>query len=534
MASTPESALLKVLVNLLPADAVNKVASAVSTNIGKRGSSLTNSAINRSIRKKAGQFVLSFPMISSDRLSFDALRIIRRNLEFRNANDIITYLSNTPVTTIDTDDDVSDPSSILNTLDSGLVLESTATPDGKKYVVVNEEQGTQHQFENAVAEVMKENSVPFDEMFNMDSLNEATLPAHFVKKQTEAKQVAADKIRAKEILQAKTFSKKNLVDATALIDKYKDQTNSSFESALQALTKWKEYMYGDKKWQLGVKERVGLITESQQELPLFTLLDEDDVAKAQAPTDKTGLRVEKVTPARLKEVNEYQPIYLDATRRYLIRNSKDNGAASQPFESRFRFAVKEVAHTISSTDAVKALTSSSKNSNFLSMVVRWTSGEIKLFSDLLLKVNDARDRASFQSKGGRSLNTLNSYNQVDYIQRQFATMGKGSAKNRVIPNAALVVTRDDIEEVRSKSGIDMLYNTGAVTKFMASYLLVDFIVVDEPADVVYIFDVSSRSFDKYSLSSLSDLVMGLDSGSANRGADLNKFKTALSRIKTIR
>ncbi len=479
------------------------------------------SAYSRSIRAKASKYILQFPMITSQNVSFDSLNVVRKNLELRNTSDIITYLNNQPLVDVGgdgTDDDRTNAEFALSDIHKNYAFAESIDP----HILKTE-------FRNSMNET-------FGGMFNTTSLNEATLPAKYAKEKNLKKSFLEDSDTARVLLKTKNPDKKDINVASQLIKKYDSFEGKLPSNMVSALKKWRDY-YNNDPHKVGVKQKLeDKPTNLKEELPLFTLLDEDDKSPNLDKFGSSGNSIQKsvITSKNIKQMNDYQPVYASATRTYTVDGK------SEIFTKNINFAVKMVTHSISSNELVKTLSNRSRNTNFLSMIVRWTSGEIKLFSDIIFNVKASRELATNRSSGGRALGSLTSSHEGDWLQRMTAVvagerngeeLAKKIGKQRVIPNAALVLSREELDKVRYASGIDYFAQPQYVKSIMSTYLLVDFVVIDEPEDSVYFYNVYSKDFDRYQLSRLETVVERADTGTPNKPVSDSKLKSFLMGVR---
>ena len=498
-----------------------------SRKVGDVGSNFMAGAASRSVRYRAADLIQQFPVIMSQDVSQDTALAIRRELEIRSANDMAAVIANQPVYTYDSSVDSDQPKPTAD-IHQNINLSSDSRTEGLK-----------PEFElndNVLTEANNVLSIPVEEMFNTSSLNEATIPAGYATFKRSEKEVAGDMIRAKEITQAHQPSEKDVKDAADLIEKYTHSNNETVNNAITKLTHWKEYQASDPN-ETGVKSIKNEDLEPSQEIPLFTLMEdvEDDVLKSMDKgkfKDSSHIRLEKkLGKVKIDQENSSRPIVLKANR--ILLDTKTKNTFNMPIE----VGVKTVMHPISSQEVIKVLSSSSRNTDMLSMIARFTSGEFKMLGDILFDYSRSRKLATNKSNGGRSMGRLRNFGTLSSTGR-FADIaartGKVKGIKHLIPNASLVVTRGELEAVRLKTGVDLLYKTSAVRKIINDYFLVDFIVVDEDQNKVYMYDLNSGTFDIYSTDDMITITKDykkLNSKPVDKD-DVNKKVDQLARIIT--
>lgn len=201
--------------------------------------------------------------------------------------------------------------------------------------------------------------------------------------------------------------------------------------------------------------------------------------------------------AYAKRDNSSQPLIISCRRRYVEKGGENKGSH---VDIDVTFGIKVISHVISSEDVIYFLSDTTKRSDFLTKIIRFTSGETKLFTDILFNTSKARKMAKVSSSSSKLLRNLNSLYDINQVKKAYASTGKGSKLQPIIPVTSMIVTRNEVEEIRRATGIDLIFSPKAVSKFMTEYMLIEFIVVDEVEDIVYKYNKEQGGFDKMKLS----------------------------------
>jgi|GEM_PF-2909439 len=206
----------------------------------------------------------------------------------------------------------------------------------------------------------------------------------------------------------------------------------------------------------------------------------------------------------IKKANDLTPTTVSATINWLV----DQQVVTQ----NITFGVKTVIHPVSSDDVVYYLSDTVKDSNKFFQLIRWTSGEIKLFKDLLLAVDMnkkmAKQNTSKDNYWWRKLSTMGKEAEVRKILGQ-ADLLKGK-KGSPIPTATLCISKQDVDNIKNIHGLDLISNTGAVYKIMKKLFLLSFVIVDETTQIAYIFNDNTRDFNHFSFDSLKNFAKEKD------------------------
>ena len=169
-----------------------------------------------------------------------------------------------------------------------------------------------------------------------------------------------------------------------------------------------------------------------------------------------------------------------------------------PVTKKISVGVKAVPHVAASNELIDAMSDMFSNSSVLLKFIRWTTGEISFFRDIVANYSEIQkaEKNSSDSNGHRMINHL----------KQYAT---GSALNmalreqsKFIPTTTLLLNKTDVEQIRTATGIDILRDTNA-KKMCADLALMTVMVIDENLDAVHIYDDNSQgSYELYSLKDL--------------------------------
>lgn len=179
----------------------------------------------------------------------------------------------------------------------------------------------------------------------------------------------------------------------------------------------------------------------------------------------------------VKKSNELVPTLLHM-RVYPIDTK--NGVELDPID--FVLGIKTTLHPVSSEEMIVNLCRGVKNNNTMFNFIRWTTGEIKFFKDFLFSVNeiklDALNNSNSANKWWTALKRRKNLNMIK------AALGR----DRMLPNATIVVTKDEIETIKDQYGYD-LSKPAMIHKLMDAYFLIAFVIVDPALQrVTFMFD----------------------------------------------
>ena len=228
--------------------------------------------------------------------------------------------------------------------------------------------------------------------------------------------------------------------------------------------------------------------------------------------DKNNIVKRDVVPKMLdsdsKKANEMVPTTLALK----VHVQDKGGAIRQTID--LLIGVKAVLHPVSSNEVINNL--SGERGKFFDFI-RWTSGEISFFKDFLFAVDDIKRDVVNKSRGGSGwFSVLKRTQARSNILKRFK--GKG-----YMPNATLIVTLDELQYLKSKTGMD-LTQEDAVKNLMNRYFLLGFIIVDSATESIQILDGrDGATFETLSFNSLKR------ESTSNSGAEFKEILKSMNK-----
>lgn len=158
--------------------------------------------------------------------------------------------------------------------------------------------------------------------------------------------------------------------------------------------------------------------------------------------------------------------------------------------------IKTVLHLIDSEDMIVNLERALQNKSGLFRFLRWTTGEISFFKDLVLHMDDLRFDAANQNSGKTPF-----FGNLKRMKRRGIGISGLSMPHGLIPNATLVVTSYEVDYLKNKYGI-LLKDASIAKKLMEVLDLMTFIVCDDSTGTIEILYDGDAAFQTYALESI--------------------------------
>jgi hypothetical protein len=204
----------------------------------------------------------------------------------------------------------------------------------------------------------------------------------------------------------------------------------------------------------------------------------------------------QITNTEIKKANELTPTQVSVDLEY-----QENGV---PQTRKITFGVKCVAHLIESNDIEYYLPNSVITRTPIMRAIQWTTGEIKFFRDFMFAIDEIKKTAiKGNNRSGfwwRRLQQLSKISKGRSSVLPFAKNPKNVKKP--IPTTTMVISKENVDGIRNRHGIDILAKPSFVNKIMNNFFLMTFIVVDESIETVYIYNDDVKDFNTFSFKSL--------------------------------
>lgn len=182
----------------------------------------------------------------------------------------------------------------------------------------------------------------------------------------------------------------------------------------------------------------------------------------------------------IKKANELVPTLLHMR----IYPMDKDGNQAPPID--FVLGIKATLHPISSDEMVVNICRGIKNESTFFNFIRWTTGEIRFFKDFVFAMNELKLDAINSGEGASK------WWSMLKRRKAIAKIKNVILPNKMLPNATIVVTQDEVNTIKDVYGYD-LNNMSLVNKLMSNYFLIAFVIVDPALQrVKFLFDGSTQ------------------------------------------
>lgn len=260
-----------------------------------------------------------------------------------------------------------------------------------------------------------------------------------------------------------------------------------------------------------------------------------DIEKSRLDMDKTRLDIANYNEKRINDINKQTkaPELLDQSKVAKLNTLAplmmtvnlqviDAQGHIQVIET--MVGVKTRCHYVDASMFPEVAEFPVKTMDKIGRKIKWKAGELKFGRDLVWqkreKKQTAFDKLDQNRRWYRRLYELSQRKGDALAARATKSGGKGlkglhsfiskREEYGLLPNATIVMTKNDIDNVKTSVNIDLL-NDSVAAKFCDDMFLISFVVINEDAESVSIMiPDQGRSFDVQSMASINKTMANLD------------------------
>ena len=162
----------------------------------------------------------------------------------------------------------------------------------------------------------------------------------------------------------------------------------------------------------------------------------------------------------------------------------------------FILGVKATTHPVASNDMIHNLIKViTKKTGFFDFL-RWTSGEISLFKDIILGLGEAKTRLrdQYDKKSSAWWNLLQN-------KKTISSYNKWTRSTPILPNATIVISQEESDYLKAVAKFDILEPDNA-RKLISELGLIQLVVVDVSTELAHFMIDGQREYQIYTFSAL--------------------------------
>ena len=202
-----------------------------------------------------------------------------------------------------------------------------------------------------------------------------------------------------------------------------------------------------------------------------------------------GVQAPKLLDRDIKKTNDMVPLGVQV--RLVAVNDKKEFVQYMDFV----VGVKTIMHVIQTDDMVDNLKRGIENKSLLFKLLRWTTGEISLFKDIILNLDEIKNDTV--KKAGKSP----FFGTLQRLKNKKVGMTNFTVPHAIIPNATVVISSYEVDVLQNKYGID-IRKDAMVRMLMNNLFLMAFVIMDEGSGTVSVFYDGDQTYQTYSIETL--------------------------------
>ena len=202
------------------------------------------------------------------------------------------------------------------------------------------------------------------------------------------------------------------------------------------------------------------------------------------------MRAPQMSDSEVKKANDMMPYALQV--RLMAVNDKKEFV--QFFD--FILGVKTILHPVDSDDVIENIERVMKNRSPFFKFLKWTTGEVSLFKNLLLNLDDMKADVINKASGKSPW-----FGKLKRLKDRKLGLHNFTIPHAIIPNTTLVITQYEADYLETHFGIDVT-NSKTARRLVDSMFLMAFIIVDDGAGTVDILYDGASAYQTYALETL--------------------------------
>lgn len=159
--------------------------------------------------------------------------------------------------------------------------------------------------------------------------------------------------------------------------------------------------------------------------------------------------------------------------------------------------VKTMLHPLDSNELCNHIMDSVAGKGLLHNIIRYTTGEVLSLADILFGISKMKNTIKAKnSETAKWVDALEHRKRLCRMSRAFLS------KKPYLPNLAIVISMDDVNDIEQLIGYNLLKDTHRATKFMRDNFLLTFVIADDMTETAYIMYDGHTTYEEYPYSAL--------------------------------
>ena len=228
-----------------------------------------------------------------------------------------------------------------------------------------------------------------------------------------------------------------------------------------------------------------------------------DMEKARAAREAMAKAPEMMDETKINKLNTLKPLMMKCQIR--VENA---GGTNYPME--LILGVKCHCRLVDADTLPEVAKYPIKEMNELTRKVKYKAGELKFFKDLVFNVKEKKQSA-IDNKDPKKRWYRRLYKLAHMKGDSFVSgMISGNKRSGLIPNASIIITNSDVENIKAATDIDLLKGSTA-KKFCDELFLMAIVVIDQDRESVKLLQPDTHSdYEVHSIATINKKLAELD------------------------
>lgn len=179
--------------------------------------------------------------------------------------------------------------------------------------------------------------------------------------------------------------------------------------------------------------------------------------------------------------------------------------------------IKTILHLVQSSEITDNILRSLQNKGVLFNMIRWTTGEISLFKDLLFHIDEVKFDIKNMEKGYTSF-----FPTLKRLKDQKVTFRNFKPTN-IVPNASLIISTSELDDIEKKFGMS-LKDVKIARRLMKNLFLMTLVIVDDATQTLQIlYDGDGKNGTGYQVYALETIEREISLNSNKLGREIGRM-----------
>ena len=201
---------------------------------------------------------------------------------------------------------------------------------------------------------------------------------------------------------------------------------------------------------------------------------------------KKGTHINSVMVEKEKDkINNMRPSVVEITVTFIMDGQSVN--------VKIPVGVKTIIHSVNSEDLIEHIMNSVAGKGLLHNLIRYTTGELTSLSDILFGTSRIKKNISKNNDVTRWIDALERRKNSNKIRNNIPFL----SKKPYLPNTSIVVSMEDVSEIKRVVGYDLLNDPKRTIKFMKDNFLLTFVISDDVTETLYVMYDGDTRFSEF-------------------------------------